>query len=185
MLVVGHRGLGGFAGLLLGSVGVSVVAHAPCSVVVVRGRPTAGGPVAVGVDGSAESNRALVNAFGEAVQRGTHLLAVHAWTLPSGPGGEPGRAYESVLARGERQGRETTLHSIAAVHAAYPEVTVDVHIGDGSPAAELVAASAGAQLVVVGAVGAVGVGGFHGRVLGSTTHALVHHAMCPVFVTRG
>ena len=45
LLVVGHRGGGGFDGLLLGSVASGVLHHAPCTVVVVRhGANTGGAP---------------------------------------------------------------------------------------------------------------------------------------------
>lgn len=37
LLVVGNRGRGAFSGMLLGSVGSHVLAHAPCPVVVVHG----------------------------------------------------------------------------------------------------------------------------------------------------
>jgi nucleotide-binding universal stress UspA family protein len=42
LLVVGDRGYGGVAGLLLGSVGARCVRDAKCSVVVVRGAPSQG-----------------------------------------------------------------------------------------------------------------------------------------------
>ncbi|MEU9009378.1 universal stress protein [Streptomyces sp. NPDC048479] len=42
LLVVGHRGYSGFKATLLGSVGLHVTQHAPCSVVVVRGEADSG-----------------------------------------------------------------------------------------------------------------------------------------------
>lgn len=69
MIVLGSSGAGGFTGMLAGSTTLGVSAHAHCSVVVVRGRDTEDGPVVVGVDGSANSARALDTAFEEASWR--------------------------------------------------------------------------------------------------------------------
>ena len=64
MVVLGSRGRGGLAGLLLGSVSSQVATHAHGVVVVVRGRwrPVPGHvprPVVVGADGSSASQRAI------------------------------------------------------------------------------------------------------------------------------
>lgn len=82
LVVLGHRGLGGFTGLLVGSVAVALAAHAACPVIVVRGSgldAPSEGPVVVGVDGSPTSEAAIAFAFGAAAARGVPLVAVHTW----------------------------------------------------------------------------------------------------------
>ena len=84
LLVVGARGHGGFAGLLLGSVSERVLEHAPCPVALVRledsGSPDR--PVVVGTDGSDTGATALRWAAAEARARRSRLQVVHAWQLP-------------------------------------------------------------------------------------------------------
>ena len=78
LVVIGDRGRGGVAGLLLGSVAVALAAKAACPVTVVRGRVAPDGPVVVGVDGTTVSEAALAFAFEAADARSTGLVAVYA-----------------------------------------------------------------------------------------------------------
>jgi nucleotide-binding universal stress UspA family protein len=70
LLLVGSRGRGGFAGMLLGSVSRHCAAHAHCPVVVVRGGHDSTVErrrrIVVGVDGSPSSRRAPEWAAAEA-----------------------------------------------------------------------------------------------------------------------
>ena len=182
LVVVGHRGLGGFTGLLLGSVGITLSAQAPVPVVIVRGVPADQGPVVVGVDDSPADEDVLRVAYGEAARRGAELIAVHAWTVALGTVDAGFEDYHQAAADGERAGRRRLDEVVSRVSPLFPEVpTTTLRLGDRSAAAELVDASAGAQLVVVGSRG---VGGMRGLLLGSTAHAVIHHAACPVLVER-
>ncbi len=85
LVVVGSRGVGGFRGLLVGSVSATVAAHSPCPVVVVHphGDGTAFpaapiGRIVVGVDGSEVSSAAIRFAFQQAARRHIGIIAVHA-----------------------------------------------------------------------------------------------------------
>ncbi|TCB95390.1 universal stress protein [Micromonospora zingiberis] len=181
LLVLGNRGLGGFAGLLLGSVAVQVSARAGCPVLVVRGEPRADGPVVVGVDGSPASGHAVGFAFEEASRRGVELVAVHAWLFPApaGPGDILPLVYDLDAFR--QQEERTLAGSVAGWSERHPEVPVRQLLVRGSPARALVEQSPAAQLVVVGARGR---GALTGLLLGSVSHAVLHHAQAPVAVVR-
>ncbi|KKK05145.1 universal stress protein [Micromonospora sp. HK10] len=181
LLVLGNRGLGGFAGLLLGSVTVQVSARAQCPVLVVRGEPRADGPVVVGVDGSECSAEALRWAADEAARRGVPLVAVHAWRYPTAvaPGDlvPLGHDLDALTADAQR----LLAESVAGSTARHPDLPVRQRLVSGSAAGALVEESKTAQLVVVGAQGR---GALAGLLLGSVSHAVLHHAHCPVAVVR-
>ncbi|GIJ27078.1 universal stress protein [Micromonospora qiuiae] len=181
LVVLGSRGLGGFAGLLLGSAAVQVSAHADCPVLVVRGEPPTNGPVVVGVDGSELSRQAVGFAFEEAARRDTELIAVHAWLYPTpaGPGDILPLVYD--LDAFQEQEERVLAESVAEWSGRYPEVTVQQRLVRGSPGRALVEQSRTAQLVVVGARGRGPLGGL---LLGSVSHAVLHHAESPVAIVR-
>ena len=183
MLVVGARGAGGFAAMMLGSVSRYVAAWASCPVVVVREETTAvHREIAVGVRDPEEVTGTLAFAFQEAALRGADLVAVHTWYWlptalpPSGPAGAlmpPDPAQISA---------EAGRHLAAALeqwHGKYPEVRVRQDIVRGHPARVLASYSARADLVVTGRHG-------HpagpGPGIGSIQHAVLDHAHGPVAV---
>lgn len=182
MVVLGSHGLGGFQGMLVGSVARGVAAHGRCPVVVVRGdSPPEDGSVVVGVDGSTVSDQAVAFSFEEASLRGVPLVAVHTWLDESV--GEtwsvlPFDIDWDVVAAEERR---LLAEKLAGWPEKYPDVEVRQEVVRGRPVRGLLARAEGAQLIVVGARGRrarLGAG------LGSTSQDLLHHSGCPVAVVR-
>lgn len=182
LLVVGARGLGGFARLLVGSVSGQCLEHAPCPVAVVR-PPDAtrrDGPrrVVVGLDGSEAAQRALEWALDEVRARGAVLDVVHAWDLPL-IGNIGALAFDPILC--QDLGHEMLDEAISASDARATGVDVHRILARGSAARVLIERGRHADLVVVGARGR---GGFAGLLLGSVSHRVAHDAPCPVVVLR-
>lgn len=186
MIVVGGTGRGFFGEMTIGSTASTVVAHAHCPVVVMRGRKgttayPAEGPVVVGLDGSPLSERALEIAFEEASWRNAGLVAVHAWrdvTYDDAFGMSRLMVqWESI----EDEERRLLAERLAGWREKYPDVEVQRVLVRDRPRHVLLEWSGKAQLVVVGSRGR---GGFTGQLLGSTSQALAHHAECPVMVVR-
>lgn len=177
LTVIGDRGLGGFSGLLVGSVAVQLAAHANGPVVVARGAVRTDGMVVVGVDGSPANDPAVGFAFEEADRRGAPLLALHAWKTPvsTGPGDMLPLAYDPDDVRADES--RVLAEALAGWQEQFPGVVVQRGLPLGGSRKALIEASDSAQLVVVGSRGR---GGFTGLLLGSVSHAVLHHAACPV-----
>ena len=173
MVVVGSRGHGTLADSMLGSVSWHVAYHGQGRVVVVRGhwRPVnqSAGPVVVGVDGSLESQEALIFAFEEAALRDAYLVAVCALADAPGRLGGAGRMEEEFS------------RLMTPVEKEHPEVTVLRQVAFGAPRSALLTAAAEAQMLVVGSRG---LGGLEGMSLGSVAGTLLQHSPCPVAVVH-
>ncbi len=181
LVVVGSRGRGGFTGLLLGSVGAQVAAHASCPVVVFRAAPAqTANRVVVGVDGSVAGAAALEFAFDAASRRGSSILAVHAWDVPSYdlivmPDGPVPLPLADVADDEVRLAAE----ALAGFREAYPDVEVEERLTRSPAVRALVDASADAALLVVGTRGRSPA---LGALLGSVSNGVLHRARVPVAV---
>jgi nucleotide-binding universal stress UspA family protein len=191
MVVVGSRGHGGIAHLLVGSTGVQLANHANCPVVIIR--PAATGPAApagsgagrivVGVDGSAAADQAVRFALTEASVRGVGVTAVDAWKKP--PPGLPPTSGDlpPFVVADEMEGTQTRLlsDSLAAVSAQFPGVDLRQEVAHDDPVQALVSRSQDAVMLVVGSLGH---GRFSSLLPGSVGHGVLHHARCPVVIVR-
>ncbi|MEU9044782.1 MULTISPECIES: universal stress protein [unclassified Kitasatospora] len=185
LLAVGSLGLGGFEGLLVGSVGLDAAARCDVPVVLVRAAQTQqadardAAEVVVGVDTRVLADDVVDFAFQEAAARGAVLHAVHGWTPPAAWGYAGWVAPQIETEQFRTIETELLSQTLSAWRDKYPEVEVveDSRIGSGAGA--VVDASRNAALVVVGRRRRR----HHlGLRLGPVAYAVIHHAQAPVAV---
>lgn len=170
LLVTGTRGLGGFTGLLVGSVSLHLAASASCPIVVVRDDQPDLNNVLVAVDGSPESDRAVIAAadLAKIVHTSLHMVHVrpysrHAMMSLPDAGSDPVLQQAQNLLPGD-----TDLTVIEDSFAEPSVPGVIVHHGRE------------AFCVVLGAKGSNTLGAR----LGSTVHAVLHHAQGNVMIVH-
>lgn len=166
LIVVGSRGMGMVAGVLIGSTAMQVALHSTCPVAVIPRRETTPvgpfpGDVVVGVDGSDSSEAALAFAFADAHRRHAGLVAVHAVDDRTGP---------------------TAPSIVDPWRSKYPSTPVRTAELKQPAGEALRYAAPGAQVLVVGNRGH---GGFAEHLLGSVSLSVVQRPLCPVIVVRG
>lgn len=180
LLVVGARGLGGFRGLLLGSVSQQCAHHTTVPIAIVRPAPVPpDGRIVVAVDGSSGSQRALDWALDEARARQVAVTVLHAWQPAIMPLPVPEAFPVGLWDQFGEDGKTLVAHQLANASLDGLATPPDVVIVDDAPARAVLDAAATASLVVVGSRGR---GGFKGLLLGSVSQHVIHHAPCPVVV---
>lgn len=182
MLVVGARGHGGYAGLLMGSVSQHVARHASCPVIAVR-RPSAPDEtrVVVGVDPSEGAEVALGLALQLASDVGAPVTAIHALRAPAMYGVGVALPLPTDTGQAIIDAERAFAEQLAPWRAKFPSVTLTSEVIPGHPTAVLTDASEHAALVVVGRRG---LGAFAEMLLGSVSQSVLHHAKCPVAVAH-
>lgn len=186
LLVLGRRGRGGFASLLLGSVSDQCARHSPCPVLVVPiGSSPAelSGPVVVGVDWSETSRDALRWAAAYASQYGADLMAVHVGPMPAGTDDDPpnARAGSGGPWAPAPDIVSPVRRLIGQLSESFPSIRIELIEKPGNPSdvlAEL-ARPGRAQMLVLGARG---IGGFTALLMGSVADQVLHHAHIPIVI---
>jgi nucleotide-binding universal stress UspA family protein len=183
--VVGCRGIGGFAELLLGSTSAQLATHAHGPVIVVRPpvpvppgpeQPPVSlppeGPIVVGVDRSPGAQAALRFAVEEARRRDATVIAVHAFPISRDESRDEVNRDDAAA--------QQIVSDAVSPWAHLPGITIETRtIASHNIAQTMIDTTRHAGLIVVGSRG---FGGFAGLLLGSVSRALVHHAYRPVAV---
>jgi nucleotide-binding universal stress UspA family protein len=139
-------------------------------------------PIVIGYDDSAFARAAVRRGLSLAAKLGVKVRLLRAWTVSNAPRPktwEPGYVPpvdDFAAAVLEELGVE-----VAGILAEFPQVEVSLEAPHGPAGRELVAASAQAQLVVVGSRG---LGGLSERLLGSVSEEVTRRAHCDVLVVR-
>ena len=187
VIVMGSRGHGTIATLLLGSVSAGVVDRAACPVLVAR--RTTLSRVVVAVDGSSACDGAVgVVASWPAFAKVPIVVvgvaeAVRPWTLGVAPAFQV-HAHETYAADSEnamREAQEVVEKAAAILHSAHR--ATDSEVRSGEVAAEVIAGAAGrsADLIVLGTRGRTGLTGI---LLGSVARNVLLGTDASVLVAR-
>jgi len=187
LVVVGSRGHGTIATMVLGSTAGEVVDHAPCPVLVARDRVL--GPIAFADDGSSSARRAEAVLADWPIFGGSHVsvITVAEVALPVAVGFTPGlydQVLESYTRSADEAREETAAESETAAHRlAAVGLETEAAALEGDAAAEILryAQARGIGTVVMGTRGRTGLARL---IMGSVARNVLLHAHCSVLIVR-
>jgi nucleotide-binding universal stress UspA family protein len=166
LIAIGSRGSGGLRRALMGNVSDSVIRHAHCPVMVVRGEsvlfPT---KLLVATDRSTEAQLAATTAADLAKSTNSELHVVHV-------------GFEQIRDEAQKE-----LDTEVGMMRETATQDIQAHLKFGIPDTAIIdlAEELGVGMIVMGSRG---LGGVRRALLGSVSDSVVRHAHCPVLVVR-
>lgn len=190
LLVLGNRGLGLMKRVLIGSVSDSVVSHAHCPVLVVRGdergeRGYLPGRILLAVDGSHGAEVAARAAVEISGGTGSELHLVYVMPAASQmayPSPYTPEREGAILEQARTDARSFVDRQAEQIEDRGGEVA-EAHLTFGRADEEIVRLSEELEASLI-VTGSRGLGGVRRALMGSVSNSVVRHAHCPVLIVR-
>lgn len=182
MVVVGKRGLGGFARVIIGSNSIALAGRAKVPVAIVPDDWNQDvheeSAVVIGIDAYRPEHNPIHVAFSRARRLGVRLVAVHGWESPAAYSWDPA-SIAGTTSQWEQEAHAEFDRVLELWRERFPDVEVVAVPSHSHPAMAVLDASEQAQLVILGRHTDGRLGGF---AFGSVTRAVLHYSQCPVMV---
>jgi nucleotide-binding universal stress UspA family protein len=179
LVVVGVRGRSRLSEVVLGSVSHRVLLHAARPTLLVRGAARKVQRVLVAIEDRDDADRIAKWLTHHPFADPTELCVLHA-LVPIGVNDPYDALGTGTWWEGAERYAEELVQSTAAKLLS-PRSAVSTKVAQGNPAAVIEQEAKDRELVVVSSHGRKGLSRF---LLGSVSHAVVHHVSCPVLVLR-
>ena len=179
LVIVGVRGRSRLSEVVLGSVSHRVLLHSSRSVLIVRGAARKIQRVLVAIEDRDDADRITKWLTHHPFVDPTELCVLHA-LVPIGISDPYDALGTGTWWEGAERYADELVKSTAG-KLLNPRYTVNTKVATGNPAAVIEQEAKDRDLVVVTSHGRKGLSRF---LLGSVSHAVVHHVTCPVLVVR-
>jgi nucleotide-binding universal stress UspA family protein len=179
LIVMGARGLSEWQAILLGSVSHGVLHHAPCPVLIARGKTGDIHQILLGTDGSTSAQHATDTAIQLARAFNARLVALNVCeALPA----FPDQGKQKISVRAHKRALEFVAQGTEQFLAdAVESVNIRQEVGRPDEVITRLAEEEGFDLIVVGSRG---LGGFKRLLLGSVSERVAQQAKESVLIVR-